>query len=812
MSPFGFTFATPALVPFEHHHLRPDYDWFPGAPGRPQNFYAPAAGAAEVVVSLITPTRNPGPVFEETIAAVLGQSLQAWEWLIVDDASTDPEAVTRLDALAARDARVRLTHLATNHGPGGARNVALQQAQGRYVFFIDDDDLIEPTTLEKLAWFLEAYPHCYMTKGSTTHFGAHRYHDSTNFHSGAVFLNYNPVTPRALVRRAALLDVGGFDESLTQGMEDWDLWLKLADRGYWGHGIFESLDWYRRRTDHSDRWSAWTDQGIGRMRQLMRQRYPRLFREGIPVLDLPVRAPFAPIPTDLPYANLLAKTAPRLLFIMPWMAMGGADRFNLNFLQDWVRRGYQCTVVTTLDCNYPWYREYARLTPDVFILPYFLPPDQHPRFLDYLIRSRAYDAALVSNSEWGYHLLPYLRARHPELPLVDYTHIEEEYWNSGGYPRMAAAFQDVLDLNLVTSEHLKQWMVSREGDPAQIDVVYINVDTELFRPSAELRAQVRARLKLTDDIPVIVYAGRICAQKQPHIFAAVMRELKRRHKRFVCMVLGDGEDWPWLRRYIFRNRLDGQVWLMGAVSNEAMREYLAATDIFFLPSQMEGISLAIYEAMAMGLAVVGADVGGQRELVTPECGILIQRPAEAADEIQRYAEALGALLDDPERQRGLGAAARAQVELHFRLPDMGEEMVKALLERAPALQAARPKPAPGIKLSLEHIQETLEAQRLAATVEPLIKYAALESLRRRSSARARALWQRFEHSTLWRRVLKPLKDALWIFGHQVKKILRGAKDALWILGHRIKGILRGAKDALWIFGHRIKVRLGLARD
>ena len=60
--------------------------------------------------------------------------------------------------------------------------------------------------------------------------------------------------------------------------------------------------------------------------------------------------------------------------------MGGADRFNLSFLQDWTRRGYECTVVTTLDRNYPWYREYARLTPDIFILPYFLPVEHYPAF------------------------------------------------------------------------------------------------------------------------------------------------------------------------------------------------------------------------------------------------------------------------------------------------------------------------------------------------------------------------------------------------------------------------------------------------
>ena len=63
-------------------------------------------------------------------------------------------------------------------------------------------------------------------------------------------------------------------------------------------------------------------------------------------------------------------------------------------------------------------------------------------------------------------------------------------------------------------------------------------------------------------------------------------------------------------------------------SNRRIKDLLNAADIFFLPSQMEGISVAIYEAMSMGIVSVGADVGGQSELVTETCGFLIKRDAQ----------------------------------------------------------------------------------------------------------------------------------------------------------------------------------------
>ncbi len=770
----------------EFEHLAPDFENYPGAPGRPRCFYAPAAEDEAVVVSIITPAYNPGPELAETVAAVRHQSLQAWEWLIVDNAS-DPEGAARLDALAAQERRVRVLRQAQNVGPAAARNVALQAARGRYVFFLDDDDLIEPTTLEKLAWYLEAHPELAMAKGSSVAFGGQRYHATVGFAAGNLFLDLNPVTIMTLVRREALLQVGGFDASLVHGLEDWDLWLKLAAHGHWGGGIPEFLDWYRRRPNHADRWQSWTEAGIKAMRAELKQRHPALFRNGVPQPVPPSRAPYAPLPTALPFANRLAKTRPRLLFIIPWMAMGGADRFNLAFVEDWCRRGYEVTVVTTIGQNYAWYREFARLTPDIFILPYLLPEHEHPRFLDYLMTSRQYDMVMVSNSAWGYALLPYLRARHPDAAYVDLNHMEEEYWESGGHPRRALAYQDVLDLNLVVSEHLKQWMVERGGDAAQIEVVYINVDTERFKPDAALRQTVRARLGIAKDTPVIIYAGRICAQKQPRVFAAVMERLARLKQPFVCLVLGDGEDMPWLRRYVARHKLN-QVWLLGAVSNTAMRDYLAAGDIFFLPSQMEGIALAIYEAMAMGLAIVGADVGGQAELVTPECGVLVPH-GTPEEEVTCYTEALQTLLRDPQALQRMGAAGRARVEAHFSLPQMGERMTHLLLERAPALHAARPKPVPGVALALEHIQMALEAQRLSQALTPLWKYTRLEGLYLRLKSRLDALlswpgWQR----------LKPVKDALWRVGHALKVGLRRGKDALWILGHKVK------------------VRLGLARE
>jgi len=311
----------------------------------------------------------------------------------------------------------------------------------------------------------------------------------------------------------------------------------------------------------------------------------------------------------------------------------------------------------------------------------------YPRFLRYLIQSRQVDVVLVSHSELGYHLLPYLRAHFPNVTFLDFCHIEEEHWGNGGYPRIAVEYQELLDLNIVSSNYLKGWMVERGADPQRIGVCYTNIDQEEWCPNPEQRAEVRHGLGLEDAVPLILYAGRICAQKQPRVFAQTVLRLQHQGSHFVAVVAGDGPELNGLRSLVKKNKLNDQVRLLGAVSIERIKQLMAGADILFLPSQWEGISLAIYEAMACGLPVVGADVGGQCELVTPECGVLIAR-SDKETEAQQYAEVLAELMRHPQRRNEMGQAARARVSAHFRVEHMAERIV-SLLEKAIDFRAAR---------------------------------------------------------------------------------------------------------------------------
>ena len=99
-------------------------------------------------VTIITPLYNGARYIEQTILSVIRQTYPDWEMIIVDDCSTDhPETV--ISRYVVQDNRIRLIRLDKNSGAAGARNVAIDQAGGDYIAFLDGDDVWKPKKLER---------------------------------------------------------------------------------------------------------------------------------------------------------------------------------------------------------------------------------------------------------------------------------------------------------------------------------------------------------------------------------------------------------------------------------------------------------------------------------------------------------------------------------------------------------------------------------------------------------------------------------------------------------------------------------------
>lgn len=110
------------------------------------------------LVSVIMPTYNCGRFIAESISSVLAQTYTRWELLIVDDCSTDNTA----DLVASfNDPRIRYQRNAQNEGAALTRNRALREAKGRYIAFLDADDLWAPEKLEHQIAFMQQHGYAF---------------------------------------------------------------------------------------------------------------------------------------------------------------------------------------------------------------------------------------------------------------------------------------------------------------------------------------------------------------------------------------------------------------------------------------------------------------------------------------------------------------------------------------------------------------------------------------------------------------------------------------------------------------------------
>ena len=185
-----------------------------------------------VKVSAIIPTFNRLPMLKEAVDSILAQDFEDLELIVVDDGSTDGT----IEEIKKYGGRVKLLQQPQNRGVSAARNRGLLQARGKYIAFLDSDDLWVKEKLKAQVSFLEnnpQYPLCYtdeiwIRRGKRVN--PRIIHSK---YSGWIFEKCLPlciISPSsAVIRRTLFSKVGLFDEALPV-CEDYDLWLRITAR------------------------------------------------------------------------------------------------------------------------------------------------------------------------------------------------------------------------------------------------------------------------------------------------------------------------------------------------------------------------------------------------------------------------------------------------------------------------------------------------------------------------------------------------------------------------------------------------------
>lgn len=197
-------------------------------------------------ITVIIPCFNDGSYIDDAINSILNQTYQNYEIVVVNDGSTDTATIKKLRNM--KYPRTTVLHK-KNGGVSTARNFGVKHSQTEYLLFLDADDVIENTFLEKGVEILDKNPKIGVVSCYTRYFYEMDFDKTINYYKpkgGGVenFLLENNACSNSLIRFQCWSDVGGYDENLLSH-EDWDFWIRITKNGWLVYTIPEVLANYR---------------------------------------------------------------------------------------------------------------------------------------------------------------------------------------------------------------------------------------------------------------------------------------------------------------------------------------------------------------------------------------------------------------------------------------------------------------------------------------------------------------------------------------------------------------------------------------
>lgn len=588
----------------------------------------------KALVTIITPYYDAKEKFMDMFYSVINQTFPWFEWIIIRESKSKQADIDILEEYAEKDARISIL-IKSEHEFNC--DTCLEYGSTDFVVLINEDIIMKPQYLEYMYWSLYynedavlTYTDSVEVKGSE-HIAKHR----------LIVGDVGNLPLAAMIRRAEYQTAGEY---------------KII------HVPLALVLYHRRdtRTKKSDI-KIKEIEFIGKY-----ERYPFYRTQYIKWREL----------------SNQKGSEKRVLWIVPQMVVGGADKFNLDAIAGLNKLGYKNYVVTTMHTDHVWRERFEKCTDEVYCLAEFLNPVHFMEYVSYIIQSRQIDILIVSNSYAGYYMLPWIREHFSQLVIVDYLHLEEWYWRAGGYARTSAAVHGITEKTYVCNSSTRKVLIDEFGcDPRAVDCMYIGVDHQYFDKNKEKTGYLHERLGIAEDRPIVLFPCRISEQKRPFMVINIAQGVMKVIPDVAFVIVGDGSQLPELQQVIRKKRLKKHIYCNGASDN--MRACYRDANAVLICSINEGLALTAYEACSMGVPVVSSDVGGQRDLIGDDVGALIPMQQAATDidnrnfsqdEVDMYISKLVHILSDAEYADKLGAAARKKIENGFSI----ELMVKQL--------------------------------------------------------------------------------------------------------------------------------------
>ena len=491
-------------------------------------------------ISIIMPFYNDKEYIEQSVRCVLNQTFPMFELIIVDDGSKDKESLELLAKVEKWDERITVYHK-KNEGLSATRDFGATKSSpsSDYLFFYDSDDLIDNTYLECAYWTLQTNKDASWAYADSVGFGSIEY-TWRIYYIPEKLEKENTLVATALIRKKDFFEVNGYELREKAVNEDWNFWLKMIGNNKFPVKMSYYAFWYRRKGNSGELSKA--NENKNRTKEIIKEtkkeitnrkraiQYPRynynwdLIEDSFADVEQPIEAKNNKI---------------NLLYIIPWMVMGGADKFNVDFINGLDRDKFNITIITTEPEEYVYRQLYNDV--DIYDLTSFIDIKYWIPFINYLIKKKNINLIMNSNSETGYSFLPYLKANYPNIPIVDYIHMEEWYNRNGGYSRDSSAVASVIDLTMTCNENSVKILNNHFGrNNKELKTVYIGVDEKKYDPELYNKEELKEELEIEKDRLIISYICRIADQKRPLLLVEIIKEYVKKDPNCLFLIVGDG--------------------------------------------------------------------------------------------------------------------------------------------------------------------------------------------------------------------------------------------------------------------------------
>ena len=614
----------------------------------------------EPIISIITGYYNCKDYIRQTANSIINQTFPYWEWIIINDGSTQEGTKEILEEISNLDSRIKVYH-EKNQGRIITRDVAISKAKCDLLFILDADDVIDRTLLECSYWSLQTNPKASWVYSDLVNFDGQEFLWKQIF-SSKVEKKENIIPVCSLIKKERLLDVGGYGVVDNDVHEDWHLWLRMLEKKYFPIRMNFYGFWYRKKKEGGILDSINNDKKRDKHAREEIEKQAKKIKEEVYAIQFPTTTnsnydsyPYT-FEWDRKPINKKGEKI-RLLFILPWFRVGGADKFNLDLISRIDKTKFDITILTTETSDYVWRQKFEKYA-EVFDLTSFLHRKDWPAFIHYIMKSRNIDIVMQSNSYFGFYVIPWLKSEFPEVIFTDYLHSENWSWRNGEYPRDSTAIDSFLDRTYTCTKVLRESMKKNMGRTIDnVKTVYIGVDEEEFdanKVNISDNKDLEQKMDQLKNKKAILFLCRISEEKRPIFMVKVFKKLLQKNPNLILMVVGDGPVLTEMKDTSKKEGIYDNIIYFGMQNN--VKPFYKVADVSVICSLVEGLTITTYESLSMGTPVVTADVGGQKELVDETCGRVVQNIQTAKngynnrdyteEEIDRYVKAIEEVLED----------------------------------------------------------------------------------------------------------------------------------------------------------------------